>query len=292
MDTFQSTPKWSWVDGQLPRLAILAYALAGGLLLLAGPLKVAAIDPDLNMRIESEVFRIERKQDQILSNSLSLFHQGVAYDYLIDHKEATLFDPARARIILLDSERRLKCELALVELHSFVNDLRAWASSQKRNPLLQFASQPKFEVSFQEETGELSLKHRLISYRVETVAEESGQATAACKELWDLSSQLNAVMQPGGIPPFVRMELNRELATRGRLPKRVELTIYDTSPLRRSESTIHSIHKIANRLTESDRRLILNIQTWTADFEQIDFASYRTAVRLAAHAEPEEKPAK
>lgn len=248
-----------------------------------------AFDPDLNMRIETEIFRIERKQDEILVSSLTLFHQGVAYDYLSEHQEATLIDPVRDRIILLDGSRKLRSELSLKDLASFTKDLQVWAAGQTRNPLLQFASNPKFEVAFHEESGELTLSHRLIRYNVETIAEESPNEAVACKEFWDLSAQLKSVLQPGGVPPFVRMQLNRELELRGRLPRRIELTISDANPLLRSETTLYSQQKFASKLTETDRRLILNFQSWSADFEPVDFATYRTSIRPASTSKSEGK---
>src|SRR5690242_19214648 len=73
-------------------------------------------------RVESKVYNSENGPP--VSESLTLFHEGRAYDLLSSPPEITIFDIAKNRIVMLDPVRKVRTEVETDGLTTFVEQLR------------------------------------------------------------------------------------------------------------------------------------------------------------------------
>ncbi len=194
-------------------------SIAISALVLAGLSQTAAGE---EFRIESKVFT--GKEEAPTSESLTLFDDGRAYDFLTDPHEIIVFDVAHGRVVLLDPERKLCTELTTDKLNDFVNQIRVRAARQT-DPLLKFAAEPKFDES-KEDKGWLKFASPLITYRVHAVKAENSTVAKQYREFSDWSARLNSMLHPGSLPPFPRLAINSALdRAGGQIPDEVHVTI-------------------------------------------------------------------
>jgi hypothetical protein len=102
-------------------LSLLAGARLAGAAESGDPGEPAPFPGPLSLRVETELFR--DGADRPVARSLTLFDDGVAWDFLelpaaddgdeaaMQLVEIVLHDPARERVVVIDPVRRLKTEI-------------------------------------------------------------------------------------------------------------------------------------------------------------------------------------
>src|SRR5690606_26582821 len=136
-----------------PRIALLFTML---LSCLAAPLTTFAQDEDF------AVFVTVTLPDQSVE-SVTAFHAGRVYDFLLEPAETTIFDPSRNRFIVLSPALRLKAEVTTAEIDAHASRLRSEVLAGKV-PLLQFLADPQFEETYDPVSGQLDLESSWMSY--------------------------------------------------------------------------------------------------------------------------------
>ena len=194
------------------------------------------------------------KNETPVSESLTLFADGRVYDFLSSPREITVFDFPRGRIVLIDAARKLRTELTTEQLNDFIDKLRTRASRQT-DSLLKFAAQPKFNET-SEADGWQQFASPQLTYRVRAVKSENSAMVRAYREFSDGSARLNAMLHPGALPPFPRLEVNASLERNMRMPEELELTITPSNRLLGKPTVMHSTHELANQLLPTDRKKI------------------------------------
>ena len=229
-----------------------------------------------DFRIHSRVYLKDGRKEKLVADNLTLFANGVFYDQLAEPKETIVFDATGKRFLLLDPQREVRCETPLAKVRDFALQLRAWAATQDE-PLLSNSADAKFDVSFDEDAATLTLRHELLNYSIQTLQPKQAQIATDYREFSDAYVQLHAMLHPGGMPPFYRQQVNAALAERSLLPRRVELTIDDGKLLRSRRTELYSTHHVAEKLLDSDRRLVRDIGDQLAAFRTVSLAEYRAA---------------
>jgi hypothetical protein len=257
---------------RLARVASLAILLAGTLLFQS----VQAAAPD-ELRIETKVYA--GREEEPVSENLTLFHAGAVYDFLPDTREVTVFDPRGGRFRLIDPVRKQQAEIETREIDEFCKGLKRW-SAEQNDALLKFAARPEFDVQFNESTGELRLDHKLLKYFAVTGRPRHSAVLPQYRLYCDGYARLGAMLHPGSIPPFVRQQLNAELAARGLVAESIELTLEPREPLGKP-LVMRSAHKIAYRLIDSDRKRISQTNDQMANLPTVDWHEYRQALNDA-----------
>jgi hypothetical protein len=93
----------------------------------SGPQEPAPFPADVAMRVESELLAAG---DKPVARTFTLFHDGVAWDFLempvaptakgqppaMKLVEIVLHDPVRERVVIIDPVRRVKTEISTVQL--------------------------------------------------------------------------------------------------------------------------------------------------------------------------------
>ncbi len=218
----------------------------------------------------AEEFRIETKifvgdEEQPVSETTTLFLDGVVYDFLTEPEQTAVFRKPTSgkpgRFILLDRTQRIRTELTTDQLAGAMDKLRTWASRQS-DPLLKFAADPQFEESFKPDTGELVLASHLENYRVDTAPVDESTGLADYREFLDWYTRLNTLLQAGP-PPEPRLRLNAALAQHQVIPISVELQrAGESEPLRAD-------HDFTWRLSREDRQRIDEVRASLASYRAV-----------------------
>ncbi len=237
-------------------------------LALAGPQAVEAED----FRVENKVFAGSDREPAV--ESTTIFQDGAVYDFLKKPAEITVFDKEFKRIILLDTERKMKTELSSEEVHEFVERIRQRAANYD-NPFAAFQVNPKFEQSYDTSARELTFQSPWMTYRVVTIDAESPELAGQYRTFADWQARLNMVINPEAVLPFGRLVVNGELQSRGEIPKEVQLTLTAGGILPRKRLSVRSEHQLVRRLVESDRTRVQQAGQFMAIFQPAKFSEYQ-----------------
>lgn len=225
-------------------------------------------------RMETDVFLDDGKDPVV--ETLTIFSAGVAYDFLLTGvEEITVFDPSRQRLVLLDTQRKVKTELTFDSLAQYVAQMKVQLSESKQDALLA----EQLEVQ-SDEAGWLTLTTGELTYRAEGATPKFAEAAAQYQHFADWYARLNA-MREGNPPPFARIRLNAELASRGLVPQTIERKILQKRGLQQKSQTLRSQHLANWRLSQTDRKQIDRAGTYLVSFTGVPFREY---LRLPAAA--------
>jgi hypothetical protein len=242
---------------------------------------------DWTMRIESRLYASAGGEPQ--AKSLTLFRDGVAWDFLElpqpipDGKpdatrmtlvEIVLHDPARERLVVIDTVRNVKTEVDKIKLDRLGVSLAAWARGTD-DRLVRWAGGPDFEGSVVEKDGRIELVGPRVRYAIAHEPAPSDEAAEAYRQFADTAVLLKALLHPGGLPPFPRLALNRRIEAAGGIPTEVTLAIEPRfSPLPGHGQTLTSVHKMHPRMLATDLQRIEEAEGHLAAAVPVDLAVY------------------
>jgi hypothetical protein len=233
--------------------------------------------PAEEFRIESKVF--SGKDDTSTSDSVTLFADDRAYDFLSSPSEITVFDFPRGRIVLLDQNRKLRTELSTDKLNEFTDQLRTRAARQTE-ALLKFAANPKFDESHADPLW-LQFSSPQMTYRVRPSNPGNANVVHQYRMFSDWSARLNSMIHPGAMPPFPRLAVNAALERAGEVPESVELTLAAQNHLVGKPTVLRSEHELAMRLLPTDRKRIDEAGKDLVNFPEVSMEEYLRPIQQA-----------
>ena len=92
-------------------------------------------------------------QSQPQSQGVTIFHEGLVYDFLNEPAEIIVFDKAHRRFILLDVGRRVRSEITIDDVQKVVDRVKQRLAGHP-NPNIRWLADPSFEESFDRENSE------------------------------------------------------------------------------------------------------------------------------------------
>lgn len=225
-------------------------------------------------RIETRVYMANEKEPA--SENLTLFRDGVVYDYIVTPREVTVFDPDRGRrFVLLDLDRKLRTTIPTNVVADYIQGIRQRMAQLADDEVQRFFQNPRFEVAVDPDTRRLSLDSPYLHYRLATVAAKSDEVLRAYIRFANAYAQLNTVTKPGSTPPFPRMAVNDELERRGLIPTEIEFTATNPSKLAGARSvTLRSVHGIDWRLFAEDLKRIDETKQQLVAFKHVSPQEY------------------
>lgn len=255
-----------------------------------GPEEPAPFPAEVAMRVESELFAGNDKQ---VARTYTLFHDGVAWDFLetpvrpaakgapqeMKLVEIVLHDPLRERVVIIDPVRRIKTEISTVRLERLASSLAKWARDSD-DRLVSWAGGPDFTEGFAHDDDSMALVGPRARYAVKHAAASSPEQAESYRRFADTAILLKALMQPGGMPPFPRLAINRELAAAGAIPTEVTLEIDSNGVSFGAPKRLRGTHHTHPRLLEEDLDRIATAQAAMADAEPIELAEYATGPHI------------
>jgi hypothetical protein len=219
-------------------------------------------------RIETKIYTGDPKDKKIepISKTTTLFKDGIVYDFLENPEQTAVFRKATGgkpgRFILMNDKERAQTEVSTDKLTNTMKDLRKWASGQK-DPFLKFAANPRFDETFDRNTGKLVLASPLETYTVETSpATQHQDSMTDYHEFLDWYTQLNT-LQTSPVPPDPRLKLNDALIRHRVVPTKVELK-------RTGEDLVWADHDFTWRLSQEDMQRIEDVQSGLTAYKQVE----------------------
>jgi hypothetical protein len=219
-------------------------------------------------RIDTEVF-VDGEQEPV-STSLTIFRDEVVYDFLLgDAPETTVFDIRRGRIVLLDPQRQVRTELTTDILLEFCATMKSRAVSEGQDQLFH----PAFRTEYDEARRMLTLSGELMTYVAQGVVPRETGAVRRYQQFADWHARLNAV-RPGNLPPFGRIELNRQLAEHGLIPEEIRRTVVWKRLVGTTKFTARSAHEIHWLISNSDRSRIEAVGNQLTTFREVSLKEF------------------
>ena len=198
--------------------------------------------------------------------SLTIFHNGSAYDVSVGGSRIVIFDGQADRIVLLDKQRKIKTEVGTGDLEAARERLRSWCLKQA-DSVLRFCGKPAFEIKQSE--GQLAFLASEMQYVVDTVEPADKQTAAEYRNFSDAMVGLAVIGQTSPVPPLARLAVNRELARRNVMPTSVAVEVRPQSDAVRRSMKIRSHHKIGFELRQKDIDLLGQILAYQRDFKRV-----------------------
>jgi hypothetical protein len=209
---------------------------------------------------------------------LTLFLPNIVYDFLFAPEnpattsEIVVFDLAKNRLVLLDVNREVKLEMTVEELNQLVAAQRESDIWRERGA---FLLSPRFDVAYDEAGAKIELTSKQMSYIATVQTPPKSTAYPMYGQFLDAYAKLNAT-DPQKLPPFPRLELNRELKSRHLIPTEVAMTIelpFNGIGTRTISAT--SKHSVIWQLSKTDHERIETVNKHWTGFRRVQLAEYR-----------------
>ncbi|MFM7412738.1 MAG: hypothetical protein ACKO6E_05965 [Planctomycetota bacterium] len=257
----------------VPLLAAASVCVANG------PGDASATGPT-EMRIASEL--VVAGHDEPLARSLTLFQDGVAWDFLESAPvgsagtvvEIVLHDPARERVVVIDPVRHVKTQVDLIRLERLSVSLAKWARSHD-DRLVRWAGGPDFSSGLNEGVGRMELSGPRAKYVVVHEPAPTSEAAEQYRRFADAAILLKALLQPGGLPPYPRLAINERIAAAGGIPVEVALEIDPRlAVLGGPAERLRCTHRLHPRLLDGDIDRIEEAKGHVAVADEVPLAAY------------------
>lgn len=219
-------------------------------------------------RVDNQVFLDGRNEP--ISRSTTIFHEGLAYDFMSTPAEVIVWDAPQGRFVLLDVAKRRQTELKTSELADFIQNVRKKAAESKEGRIRALAD-PKLEETYSASTGRLTLSNPMLTYAA-VIKRPSAEASGQYREFSDWLAQLNTRLTPGASPLFARLALNKAIAERKAIATEVTLT---TTGKGGQTRTFRSEHQYTEGLAQDDLARVNEAKRYIAEFTTVKFEDYR-----------------
>ncbi len=240
-------------------------AFSPAILAAAGLLLAAGLAKGDDFRVLNRVYVGEQREPA--SQSTTIFHDGIIFDFLDDPAETVIFDPARGQFMLLDLRRRMTAQLGTTEIAAAMTQFRRQAMAMKKpDPLLQFLVEPTFAEQVDRGGTTLTLAGKWMSYRARLFS-VSATLAGQYREFSDWYAQLNMVLDPAARPPFARMKLDDALARHNAVAQEVKVAVKSSKGGK--PTTLRSTHELAVRLTAADLERVAKARDALRTFQQV-----------------------
>lgn len=238
-------------------------------------------------RIYTNIKDLTKKDEPVVSRTLTIFHAGKVYDSIGAIGEVIIFEPMQKRFTILNVDRKImttvpfneikkRIEAARQETQKRLAQLKQAGGKNKLVGFLSFQLQPVFKTAFNGKTKRLTLLNAHLQYDVKiTNAAKAKTAVKAYVKYVDWMSRLNYVLHPRHVLPNARLELNKQLAQQQVMPTEVVLRIRLKEPMH-----LRAEHKIGWVLQKQDRT---QLNLWEAllsdkDTQRMTFHEYQKIV--------------
>lgn len=223
-------------------------------------------------RIETDVFIGE--EETSASHSVTLFEKSAVYEFNENPGEIIVYRPGDegrpAQFILLDLASQQRTDVEADRVEKLMGKLSQWAASHK-DPLIQFSAAPKFDESYDQQSGVLTLSSPQWTYKAATIEAEDAAVLERYQDFIDRYTKLSTMLQ-NAPPPGPRLSLNAALARHGVVPVEIQRTTGGDD-----KNAVRATHLFSWRLSREDRARLDEAQTFLANFEKVDNEAFIAA---------------
>lgn len=253
-----------------PAAILIALSLYPMLPMLAADPTVVPQGP--TFRIESETFSGDTVQPA--SRRLVLFDAGVIYEmWLDDDRVATLYDPGRERVLLIDREHLEYSEVSTTQLLTVSAQARAQVEQEGRGDYFGLRAEVRLDQSETETPTELHvIEFGDTRYETTTRELKNPAVGAAYYQYAQLAAQLN-IYRKTGPPPFARLNLIKAVTDKGRLPLSTTLEVTQGGGLKKLR--LRAQMEVIDQLSKVDRERIANIGETLARSKKVPIEAFQ-----------------
>jgi|688.fasta_scaffold00023_111 hypothetical protein len=230
-------------------------------------LQTTGIAQQANFRIETDVMQADQAKPSL--QSVTLFHDGVAYDFSRDTPhQVTIVDGAANRVVLIDSQRQIQSRVNLQELQSFMDQVRAEMASSSLAAALEDAKLVQVDSA----AGLITVGRDSIAYLAKMQHPENPDMAQQYAVFANATAQLNAWQYPGQNPPaFARLHLNQAISQQAAIPSEITRTV--TSG-RGQKNVVRSRVHATWRLTPEDQQQVEQFTKMLLAYPSIEIGQY------------------
>lgn len=214
--------------------------------------------------------------------NLTLFRDGLVYDFATLPDEIAVYHPVRERFVLLNPDKKLRTEITLPQLAGRFAVLQSEmlsksAADREDESLSDFLAAPKYDVQAPQDKKVKATRFvsRWMEYALETIP---ARTPAAAKQYADFThwyTRLNSLRNPAML---ARLPINQWLTEGQRVPEKIELTTFTQGPFgMKALHRYRSEHNVAWALSVQDRQKIEEVDEWLASYREVDYDEYTTA---------------
>ncbi|RMF41545.1 MAG: hypothetical protein D6753_09415 [Planctomycetota bacterium] len=223
---------------------------------------------------QSEGFRVETDvfvgdEPAPVFQSLTLFENGIAYDYSRDDDATcTIVDPQHDRIVLVNSQHQIRTELSINEIAQLIETARTQAAGTSLAVFLIGAG--KIEVV----DGIVTVGDDNLRYVAKTSKPNEPYAVQWYRTFADAMANFNA-WASGGTPPFARLALNGAVADLGSIPVEIRRDI------KAGKTQVQHTSRLRTTwlLSKTDRARIAQAQKGLVTYTPVDLATFHNRVQ-------------
>ena len=252
-----------------------------------GPESNGSESPDATgggFRIDSTL-RIEKGEEITEIKTSTIFSEAMVFDFIGDNGEVIIYDRGKRLFTLLDPIHRIQTELSGDDIDRFLLNIRE-RIREKKDKFCLFMIEPVFELSKNDEAGDLLFQSKWVDYRIKTRSFDEASLADDYFSFSNASCGLNVYQNPGTLTPLARMKVNEILQKEERFPALIRLTVYPKGKwLFARIIEIESEHKIVRRLSEDDRGKIIRALHFAKQFPKMTFGKYYKTVTGNDHRE-------
>lgn len=222
-----------------------------------------------------------RKSNEPVSRTITLFHAGKVYDYILAGDRMTIFEPAHDRFLILDGARQLRTEVTTAEIRTVIKTAEHKAqeyidANQRKQDaakirMLEFQLGPDFAESVDETGSGLRLTGTGATYSVRCEVNQTEDRIKAYLDYADWAARLNFVVHPHAPLPAPRLALDESLRRRSWLP--VEVTLQSRQ---KGGPHLRAEHRYDWKLNADDRKMISRWENELAhpELKEVSFDTY------------------
>ena len=246
----------------------------------ASVLAVEATDEASRFRIDSTI-RIVQDEKILEIKSSTIFSDRLVIDFIGDNGEIIVFDRKEQLFTLIDPIHRIQTELTLEEVNEFLTNIRGLLA-EKKDRFCRFMLAPEFEVSKNDESGEMLFESKWIDYKIVTRSFDEPKLAEEYFTFSEAYLRLNIFLNPGTLTPLARARVNETLRQENRFPAKIHQTIFPKGKwLFARIIEIQNDSKLVRRLSEDDQGKIVRAMHFARQFPKMTYGNYCKAIAEA-----------
>lgn len=230
-------------------------------------------------KILTEVFTAQSTSP--VSINETIFLKGLVYDFRYasnSHSplEVSIYQPQKRSFVLLDYAKQQRLELDSLQLIRIVEGMKTDINSHDQ---MKPVFMDDFVAQNDIENYQVSVSNNFVTYSAVGQRPKNDSMLNGYFQFLDQFTLVGAT-NPHALPPFPRMQLNREIKKIGFIPTQINLEI-KPNDFRPTGLTAHSTHRLVGSLDASDvKKTKTAHQDWLT-FKRIELAEYRQIKKLA-----------
>lgn len=240
--------------------SVMAFRLGFVVACLLASMTVNVMAQENGFRLETDVF--VQGDDKPLSRTVTLFHNGVAYDFPRDKAQVTMVDPAGNRIVIFDTERNVKTVVDLKELTKLME------TAKKQAP--EFLTAIIAEADrVESDTEKTAVGGAILKYTATHQSPPKPEYASSYATFADALALLNAHLDPSQLP-YARLKLNDTLRQQGLMPREVTKKLSVGAKPAVYRSIVHATWRLSS--DHEDR--ITRVGEWLTSYTSVSQREY------------------